>query len=117
MNNVKIVDGSQVTAHFHFSGDINGHQINLQGTFLGKIASSLVSGPTTTVTINPHGGSIRYSDSFNGTTTSGKAFPNGTQMQLVFFNGVFSTLTVTDTFGASASPSLANQTINLVITN
>jgi hypothetical protein len=116
MNNVKVVDGSQVTAHFHFSGDVNGHQINLQGTFLGKIASSLVNGTTTTVTVNPHGGSITYSDTFNGTTASGKAFPNGTQMQLVFVNGVFSSLTVTDAFAASASPSLANQTINLVIT-
>jgi len=116
MNNVKIVDGSQMTAHFHFTGDINGHQVNLQGTFLGKIASSLVNGTTTTVTVNPHGGSIRYSDTFNGTTSSGKALPNGTQMTLVFENGVFSSLTVTDAFGASASPSLANQTISLTIT-
>jgi hypothetical protein len=116
MNNVKIVDGSQMTAHFHFKGDINGHQVNLQGTFLGKIASSLVNGTTTTVTVNPHGGNIRYSDTFNGTTSSGTAFPNGTQMTLVFENGVFSSLTVTDAFGASASPSLANQTISLTIT-
>jgi len=116
MNNVKFTTGSQMTAHFHFTGDINGHQVNLQGTFLGKIASSVVNGSTTTITVNPHGGSLFYSDTFNGTTSSGKAFPNGTQMQLVFVNGAFSSLTVTDAFSASASPSLANQTISLAIT-
>ena len=114
LSNVNAAVGSKVKASFSFPVSSGGTTFSIKGTFEGTVDSVQAAGGLTTLTLDPTGGSIAVTEKAGGQTFKATAFPDGTQVSLVFYNGSFVRLGVSDRFPPSPTGPLAGKSISML---